>query len=81
MKAYGFTGSTADYEEDHLIALELGGDPRDAHNLWPEPRTTSPGASQKDTLENRLHADVCAGRISLAEAQREIATDWVAYLK
>lgn len=78
MQEYGFTGTIADFEEDHLIALEIGGDPRDPHNLWPEPRTTSPGASQKDTLENRLHADVCAGRISLAEAQREIATDWVA---
>jgi len=24
------------YEEDHFISLELGGNPRDAKNLWPE---------------------------------------------
>ena len=24
------------YEENHFIALELGGNPRDAKNLWPE---------------------------------------------
>ena len=29
--------STADYEEDHLISLELGGNPTDSSNLWPEP--------------------------------------------
>jgi hypothetical protein len=26
-----------DYQEDHLISLELGGDPKDPKNLWPEP--------------------------------------------
>ena len=36
---YGYADtSTADYEEDHLIPLELGGAPRDPNNLWPEPR-------------------------------------------
>ena len=35
---YGETGSTSDYQEDHFISLELGGAPRDARNLWPEPQ-------------------------------------------
>ena len=36
---YGYTDtSTADYEEDHFIPLELGGSPTDPGNLWPEPR-------------------------------------------
>jgi hypothetical protein len=30
-----------DYEEDHLIPLELGGSPTDPRNLWPEPYDTS----------------------------------------
>jgi hypothetical protein len=74
MKAYGDTGSPRRYEYDHLISLELGGAPNDAKNLWPEP-----GASPnpKDRLENRLHAMVCDGSITLAQAQREIATNWV----
>jgi hypothetical protein len=74
MEAYGDTGSPEDYEYDHLVSLELGGARNDPRNLWPEP-----GASPnpKDSLENRLHAMVCAGSLTLAAAQLEIATDWI----
>ena len=77
---YGLADRSAhDYEEDHLIPLEIGGDPRDPKNLWPEPYDTSipeGGAHEKDKVENYLHDEVCAGRIPLREAQHEIATDW-----
>jgi hypothetical protein len=56
----------------------LGGDPLDAANLWLEPRAGRCGAAIKDRLENALHGLVCAGELSLAAAQHEIATDWVA---
>jgi hypothetical protein len=75
MRAYGDRGSPHDYEYDHLISLELGGAPNDAHNLWPEPGGTP---NPKDRLENRLRRDVCRGRLSLRAAQRQIAGDWVA---
>jgi hypothetical protein len=69
----------ADYEEDHLISLEIGGDPKDPKNLWPQPRHTTPyNASVKDTLENTLNNMVCSGQLSLATARQAIATDWVA---
>src|ERR671936_261987 len=29
MREYGVSGSPTDYQEDHLISLELGGDPTD----------------------------------------------------
>ena len=64
-------------EVDHLISLELGGS-NDFQNLWPEPYVPHPGARDKDKVENWLHRGVCAGRISLQEAQREIAEDWYA---
>ncbi len=64
---YGETGTTSDYQEDHLISLELGGDPTDPRNLWPEPY---PRASQVDTIENRLNAQVCDGTLTLAQAQQ-----------
>lgn len=67
MVAYGETGTTSDYQEDHLISLELGGDPTDPRNLWPEPY---PRASQVDTIENRLNAQVCDGSLTLAQAQQ-----------
>jgi len=64
-------------EVDHLISLELGG-ADDVKNLWPQPYEPRPGAHEKDALENFLHAQVCAGKIPLADAQTEIATDWYA---
>jgi hypothetical protein len=67
LREYGLRGALRDYQEDHLISLELGGDPRDARNLWPEPY---PRASKVDALENELNDAVCSGKLSLAEAQR-----------
>jgi hypothetical protein len=63
------------YEIDHLISLELGGS-NDEANLWPQPYFPKPGAKEKDVVENYLHRKVCAGRLTLAEAQHEISTDW-----
>jgi hypothetical protein len=68
MREYGETGDPSDYQEDHLISLELGGDPRDPRNLWPEPY---PRAAKVDTIENELNTKVCSGELSLADAQRK----------
>jgi Bacterial SH3 domain len=56
--------NVACYEEDHLISLENGGNPRDARNLWPEPYFTridgAPvGARQKDVVENYVRNAIC----------------------
>jgi hypothetical protein len=68
-------------EIDHLISLELGGD-NGLKNEWPQPYEPRPGAHEKDIVENYLHAQVCSGKMSLADAQKQIATDWfVVYLK
>jgi hypothetical protein len=73
---------TKDFEEDHLISLELGGSPTDPKNLWPEPYASTTGARVKDKIENALHALVCNGSITLKTAQKAIATNWYsAYLK
>jgi hypothetical protein len=68
MREYGVGGSPSDYQEDHLISLELGGHPTDPRNLWPEPY---PRASEVDSIENDLNAKVCAGELSLDDAQRK----------
>ena len=68
MREYGVGGLPANYQEDHLISLELGGHPTDPRNLWPEPY---PRASEMDSIENDLNAKVCSGDISLDEAQRK----------
>jgi hypothetical protein len=66
MREYGIGGSPSDYQEDHLISLELGGHPTDPRNLWPEPY---PRASEVDSIENDLNARVCSGDLSLESAQ------------
>ena len=83
MAAYGNAGKLGSVEEDHLISLELGGAPADPANLWPEPHSAiwqhhQEGSFVKDKVENRLHREVCAGKISLAAAQTVIASDWMA---
>ena len=63
-------------EVDHLIPLELGGS-NDMKNLWPQPDEPRPGWPEKGQLENELHAEVCAGKMPLAAAQRCIASNWI----
>jgi hypothetical protein len=67
LRQYGLRGPPSGFQEDHLISLELGGSPADARNLWPEPY---PRASAVDRIENDLNHSVCAGSLTLAEAQR-----------
>jgi hypothetical protein len=78
MAALHLSGSTKDYEEDHFIALELGGHPMSEQNLWPEPYLPTPGARQKDRVENLLHDAVCRGVLTLQHAQELIVADWYA---
>ena len=60
------------FEIDHLVPIEIGGS-NDRDNLWAQPIQQ---ARIKDKLENQLHEEVCAGRLSLEDAQHCIAEDW-----
>lgn len=77
-KLYGvsYPQQMGKYEVDHFIPLTLGGS-NDAKNLWLEPAEPRPGFHEKDKVELFLRAQVCAGAISLEEAQIAVATDWV----
>ena len=67
LRQYRLRGPPSAFQEDHLISLELGGDPVDPRNLWPEPY---PRAATVDKIENDLNHRVCTGSLSLSEAQR-----------
>ena len=76
-KEYGIQSHRpGQYEVDHLISLELGGS-NDIKNLWPQPYEGEWNAHMKDRLEDELHAMVCAGKVSLPQAQEWISKDWV----
>ena len=81
MTAYGFGDRRlSDFELDHLIPISLGGSPTATANLWVEfnDHPNSSDQNSKDTLEQVLFGQVCAGRVGLDEARRAIATDWPA---
>jgi hypothetical protein len=72
-----------DYEEDHLIPLDLGGSPKSRFNLWPEPhlRRDQWGSRAKDRLEVILLHRVCKRRLSLQAARTAIARNWILAFK
>ncbi len=65
------------YEVDHFIPLALGGS-NDMSNLFPEAALPLPGFHEKDVVEIYLYQEVCAGRVALPAAERQISTDWLA---
>ncbi len=78
IRAYGYADrNPKHYEEDHLIALSIGGAPDDPRNLWPEPRISEWGADKKDQLEFVLYKMVCSQEIRLVDAQNAMATNWI----
>ena len=69
------------YEVDYLVTPALGG-ADDIHNLWPHSYSATVWNAQvKDALEDRMRQMVCGGSLDLTEAQREIATNWIAAYK
>lgn len=79
--SYDYTGPMGDAEYDHLISLQLGGDPNDPRNLWVQPPSPDhvPGKgpnNPKDAVETHLHTAICKNQVTLAAAQQAIATDW-----
>jgi hypothetical protein len=74
MAAEGLSGPLSGYEEDHRLALELGGAPRDEHNLSPESHNSS---FVKDKDESLYRERVCNGSETLTQAQREFVQKWL----
>lgn len=81
-REYGLRDArVANYEVDYLISPGLGGTD-DIRNLWPEPRyNTTWNSFVKDQLEDYLHQSVCAGKLDLATAQKDLSTDWITAYK
>ena len=68
------------YELDYLIDPDLGGS-TDTRNLWPQPYSAQWNAHVKDALEEHLRELVCAGKITLMQAQQDISVDWISAYK
>jgi hypothetical protein len=84
-ESYGYIGSLSQAEYEHLMPLELGGDPNDARNLLVEPPSPGHKVSQKfrnpkDAVETDARDLVCEGAVSLAKMQNAIAVNWTTAL-
>ena len=77
LREQGLPASAAnEFELDHRIPLALGGHPRNLQNLVLQTWEGKDGAKVKDRLERRLQQLVCAGKLLLDDARREIYLDW-----
>lgn len=63
----------SNYEFDHLIPLAIGGDSSN-DNLWPQPHApgTPDGSEGKDKLEYQLYLQMRDGKITQADAVKQI---------
>lgn len=82
LRAYGMEHlADHEYELDYLVTPDLGGSP-EPRNLWPEPYGFRVwNARVKDELESLLPQLVCEGKVDLATAQHDIASNWIAAYK
>lgn len=70
------------FELDHAVPLETGGNPTSTDNLWLESWTGPMNAHVKDRLENEMKRLVCAGKVTLKQAQACFMNcGWVACYK
>jgi hypothetical protein len=77
--AYGVAKCDASVEGDHLVSLEIGGCPDCQSNIWPQPMTEA--RVKEHEVEDTLGGPkglVCAGKITLQDAQSCVAKDWLA---
>ena len=77
-EGYNLGGDTnmKDYEEDHIVPLEVGGNPSSPLNLFPEPRNIRLNSYLKDQLENEIHLLVCHHQLSLKAGQAVFLNNW-----
>ena len=80
LKALGYPDQDpSHYEEDHRESLEVGGDPRDPANLYPEPYSPASGfgARVKDKLERSVGRAICATTITLEQGRAILKGNWI----
>jgi hypothetical protein len=66
-----------EFKVDHLIPTELGG-ADSIDNLWPQSLLTRPyNAQRKELLTQTLLVRIAQGKMTLAQAQKEIQEDWI----
>lgn len=74
-KKYGVPYDTGRYQIDHFIPISIGGS-NEISNLWPQPILNNAGFLEKQQVANYLHKAVCGKKMTIQDAQRQIADNW-----
>lgn len=70
---------SSDYELDHDEAISSGGNPYSIDNLWLQPWNDTAkqlGAHSKDTVEKKVHRDICDNKITLEQGRQIFLNGW-----
>ncbi|MBY0511538.1 MAG: hypothetical protein K2P94_15470 [Rhodospirillaceae bacterium] len=67
----------AKYVMDFRIPLSVGGHPTDPANLWPQRKDVAWNAVVKNKLETYVQSELCAGHMSLKDAQGVFQKNWI----
>ena len=77
MIRYGSAGNPSTYVLDQLVPVEDGGSPTAPENLWPILRQGWGGALTQAVVANAVHAQICAGKVTVGQAAELFEGDWL----
>lgn len=75
---YQLPGSPLTYVVAHVIPVQDGGSATSPANLYPLPLNGWGGEHTQTVVSDRLHAKICSGKITVAQAARILRGDWLA---
>jgi hypothetical protein len=75
---YSLPGSPLTYVVAQVVPVEDGGSPTSAQNLYPLPLNGYGGQQTRTLVADRLHSEICSHKITVAQAAKMLASDWLA---
>lgn len=75
---YQLAGSPMTYIAAEVIPVEDGGSPTSPANLYPLPLNGYGGQRTRMLVADEFHGEICASRITIAQAAKLLEGDWLA---
>ena len=74
---YQLPGNPATYVIAHVVPVNDGGSATSALNLYPLPLNGYGGQMTRTMVADQLHDDICAHKITVADAAKTLEGDWL----
>jgi hypothetical protein len=75
---YQLPGPVITYVVAHVVPIEDGGSPTNPRNLYVLPLNGWGGERTKAVVAGKLHDEICAHRLTVAEAAKTLEGNWLA---